>query len=72
MTSGQQTIDQLGLGALSIGADAGILVAYIATCRLIAYLGIRFIKSVRVLPASGLCARCRGPLPCCPRQAGIT
>ena len=44
ITSGQQTIDRLGLDYLSMGACAGILVSYIIICRTIAYLGIRFIK----------------------------
>ena len=44
ITSGEQTIRQLDLDQLSIGADAGILCAYILTCRLVAFLGIRFIK----------------------------
>ncbi|GAB4814284.1 hypothetical protein N2152v2_001330 [Parachlorella kessleri] len=44
VTSGQQTIDKLGLDYLSIGACAGILVGYIVVCRTIAYLGIRFLK----------------------------
>lgn len=44
ITSGQQTVDALGLGELSIGANAGVLAAYILICRIVAYLGIRFIK----------------------------
>ena len=44
VTSGQQTIDTLGLGELSIGANAGILLSYVIICRIIAFLGIRFIK----------------------------
>lgn len=44
ITSGQQTVDALGLGELSIGENIGVLVAYILICRVVAYLGIRFIK----------------------------
>jgi ATP-binding cassette subfamily G (WHITE) protein 2 len=44
ITSGEQTIAQLDLDQLSIGADAGILCVYILICRLIAFLGIRYIK----------------------------
>jgi ABC-type multidrug transport system permease subunit len=42
--NGEATIDKLGLDALSMGACAGILVAYILITRVIAYLGVRFIK----------------------------
>lgn len=44
MTSGEQTIERLDLNQLSIAANAGILVAYVFVCRLIAFLGIRFLK----------------------------
>lgn len=44
VTSGEQTIERLGLGELSIAANAGILLAFIVICRLVAYLGIRFLK----------------------------
>ncbi|KAI7840440.1 hypothetical protein COHA_005866 [Chlorella ohadii] len=44
VTSGEQTIDRLDLNQLSIASNAGILVAYIFLCRLIAFLGIRFLK----------------------------
>jgi ATP-binding cassette subfamily G (WHITE) protein 2 len=44
VTSGQQTIDTLGLGELSIAANAGILIAFITICRIVAFLGIRYIK----------------------------
>jgi len=42
-TSGNQTIDSLGLGYLSIGGCAGVLIGYIIAFRIFAYLGIRFI-----------------------------
>jgi len=45
ITSGEQTIELLGLDYLSIGACAGILIAYIIICRCIAYVAIRFMKS---------------------------
>lgn len=41
---GQQTIDTLGLDVLSMGECAAILVSYIVICRVIAFLGIRYIK----------------------------
>lgn len=44
VTSGQQTIDTLGLGELSIAANAGVLIAFITICRIVAFLGIRYIK----------------------------
>lgn len=44
VTSGEQTIERLDLNQLSIAANAGILVAYVFVCRLIAFLGIRFLK----------------------------
>lgn len=42
--SGQQKIDELGLDKLTIPNCAGILISYIVIARLIAFLGIRFIK----------------------------
>jgi ATP-binding cassette subfamily G (WHITE) protein 2 len=44
VATGEQTIQQLGLSYLSIGGCAAVLVGYILFCRLIAYLGVRFIK----------------------------
>jgi ATP-binding cassette subfamily G (WHITE) protein 2 len=44
VTSGEQTIDRLGLGELSIAANAAVLLAFIVVCRVVAYLGIRFLK----------------------------
>ncbi|KAG2438719.1 hypothetical protein HXX76_005264 [Chlamydomonas incerta] len=44
ITSGEQTINALGLDYLNMGQCAGILVAYIFICRFIAYLGVRFLK----------------------------
>ncbi|GLC55425.1 hypothetical protein PLESTB_000985900 [Pleodorina starrii] len=43
-TTGEQTIASLGLDYISIGGCAGDLIGYIIFCRLIAYLGVRFIK----------------------------
>ncbi|KAL4440224.1 hypothetical protein ABPG75_003225 [Micractinium tetrahymenae] len=44
ITSGQQTVDSLGLGELTIGQNAAVLAGYVLICRTVAYLGIRFIK----------------------------
>ncbi|KXZ51256.1 hypothetical protein GPECTOR_13g743 [Gonium pectorale] len=44
ITSGEQTIKSLGLDYISIGDCVGILIAYIVICRLIAYLGVRYLK----------------------------
>lgn len=44
ITSGEETIQRLGLDYMSIGASAGVLVIYIFLTRLIAYLGVRYIK----------------------------
>lgn len=44
VTSGEQTINRLELGQLSIAGNAGVLLGYILLCRLIAFLGIRFLK----------------------------
>ena len=44
VTSGQQTIDRLGLDYITIGQAAGILIAYIIVTRIIAFLGLRYIK----------------------------
>jgi ATP-binding cassette subfamily G (WHITE) protein 2 len=44
VTSGQQTIDRLDLDQLNIGANAAALLGYILLCRLVAFLGMRFLK----------------------------
>lgn len=44
VTSGEETIERLDLGQLSIGANAGILVAYVLICKAVAFLGIRYLK----------------------------
>jgi ATP-binding cassette subfamily G (WHITE) protein 2 len=44
ITSGEFTIDLLGLDQLTIGSCAGGLVAFIVGTRFVAYLGIRFLK----------------------------
>ena len=42
--SGQSVIDKLGLDSLTMSGCAGALILMIVAFRLIAYLGIRFIK----------------------------
>jgi ABC-type multidrug transport system permease subunit len=44
VTSGDQIIGRLGLNFISMGGCAGALIAYIVLSRVIAYVGIRFIK----------------------------
>ena len=44
ITTGEETIEQLGLDQYTIGECAGLLVLYIMFCRIIAFLGIRYIK----------------------------
>jgi hypothetical protein len=44
ITSGQQTIDSLGLDVLTIGQCAGILISYIAFFSTLAYIGVRYLK----------------------------
>ncbi|KAL6746463.1 P-loop containing nucleoside triphosphate hydrolase protein [Haematococcus lacustris] len=44
ITSGQQTIDTLQLDKLSIPVCAGILTSYIIIARVLAFIGIRYIK----------------------------
>lgn len=44
VTSGEQTVNQLGLGQFSMGLCAGILVVYILVCRFAAYVGLRVRK----------------------------
>lgn len=44
LTSGDQVITNLGLDFLSVGQCIGILILFITGTRLIAYLGVRFIK----------------------------
>lgn len=46
ITSGQQTIDALGLDYISIGGCIGVLCGYIIFCRGVAYLAIKYIKSL--------------------------
>ncbi|GIL62771.1 hypothetical protein Vafri_16946 [Volvox africanus] len=43
-TAGEQTIKALGLDYISIGGCAGVLIGYILFCRVVAYLGVRYIK----------------------------
>jgi ATP-binding cassette subfamily G (WHITE) protein 2 len=44
VTSGQYTIDSLGLSIFTIPDLIGILISYIILARIAAYLAIRFIK----------------------------
>lgn len=44
VTSGEQTIAQLGLDHYSMGLCAGILVVFIVVCRAAAYVGLRVMK----------------------------
>lgn len=44
VTSGDQTIAQLGLDSYSMGLCAGILVVFIVVCRTAAYVGLRVMK----------------------------
>ena len=43
-TTGQQTIDSLGLDFISMGGAIGVLVGMIVFFRLVSYLAIRFMK----------------------------
>lgn len=45
ITSGQQTITQLGLQKYSVPLCAGVLVAFVVVCRFLAYVGLRVMKS---------------------------
>ena len=44
ITSGQQTINALGMQDYTMGGCAGLLVLYIVFCRFVAFLGVRYIK----------------------------
>lgn len=44
-TNGQQFIDSLGLDYISLGGCVAVLCGYIAVCRVIAYLAIRYMKT---------------------------
>lgn len=44
VTQGTTTIKTLGLDEYTIGECAGVLVAYIIFCRLVAFLAVRYIK----------------------------
>ena len=44
LTSGEQTISQLGFNQYSIGLCAGVLVVFIVVCRAMAYVGLRVLK----------------------------
>ena len=43
VASGEQSIAQLGLSYLTMADCGAVLVAYIVICRLIAYMGVRYI-----------------------------
>ncbi|KAG2495027.1 hypothetical protein HYH03_006959 [Edaphochlamys debaryana] len=49
---GQTTIDALGLDYITIGDCVGILIGYIVICRIIAYLGVRFLKHQGAAPGA--------------------
>ena len=42
--SGEQMKAKLGLDQYTMGGCAGILILYIVFCRVVAFLGVRFIK----------------------------
>ncbi len=42
--NGEVTIQQLGFNYISIGGCIGTLIAFIIFCRIVAYLGVRFLK----------------------------
>ena len=44
VTNGETTIRELGLDYISIEGCIGALFAYIVLCRVIAFLGVRFLK----------------------------
>jgi ATP-binding cassette subfamily G (WHITE) protein 2 len=44
VATGEQTIQQLGMGKYSIPLCAGVLVVYIVVCRAVAYAGLRVVK----------------------------
>jgi len=46
ISTGEQTIDQLGLDFISMGGAIGVLVGYIIFCRIVSYIAIRYMKSV--------------------------
>lgn len=41
---GEDKIKELGLDEYTVGFCAGILVLYIVFCRVVAFLGVRYIK----------------------------
>jgi ATP-binding cassette, subfamily G (WHITE), member 2 len=45
ITRGEQTIDSLGLDFISVGGCAGVLIGLIIFSRVVAYLGLRFLKN---------------------------
>ena len=42
--NGEHFIRELGLDYISVGGCIGVLIGYIVVCRLIAFLGVRFLK----------------------------
>jgi ATP-binding cassette subfamily G (WHITE) protein 2 len=44
VTSGQQIIELKGYDQYTIGYCAGIIVLYVFVCRVVAYLGLKFIR----------------------------
>jgi ATP-binding cassette subfamily G (WHITE) protein 2 len=45
ITNGETTIKQLGFDYINIGGCTGALLAFIIFCRIIAFLGVRFLKN---------------------------
>jgi hypothetical protein len=43
-TSGDQLTAQYGYNRYTVGYCAGMMIVYIAVCRITSYLGLRFIK----------------------------
>ncbi|CAF0758276.1 unnamed protein product [Adineta ricciae] len=43
--TGEQTIKELGFDYITIGGCIGTLIAYIVFCRIMAFLGVRFLKN---------------------------
>lgn len=43
-TTGEETIERLGLDYITRDQAAGILILFIVFCRFVAYLGLRYIK----------------------------
>lgn len=44
ITDGETTIENLGFDYINIGGCIGVLFTFIIVCRIISYLGVRFLK----------------------------